>query len=822
MAGRFRSFALQVYGALAIARAPAGAASWRSLPELQDIGISLALVIGAFAIFHLSPRRLRWLGMGLSAAASLRYIVWRATATLNFENGVNGTACVLLFLAELYTVGLLFLGHFQTFAPRNRITPWVPPDARWPSVDVFITTYDEGVDVVRRTAVGCKELRYAGEKQVWILDDGRRPAMRELAEKLGVGYLTRPDNAHAKAGNLNAAIQHTEGELIAQFDADHVPVRSFLERTVPFFFGHEDLAFVQTPHNFYNPDVFQRNLLVEDAVAGERDLFFHVLQPGNDRWNAAFFCGSNAVLSREALADVGGFATETITEDAHTALRLHAKGWKSAYLDVPLAGGLAAETYADALTQRLRWGMGMAGILKVDNPITVKGLSLPQRLCYFAASFFFFFGIPRLLFFLAPVGFMLLNIKPIDASILTVVTMFLPHILAGWFVVSGVSRNIRHTFWSEVYECAVAWHMAVSVVWTLFTRKKLPFKVTPKDVRRDRVSWNARAAVPQMVLLALTLVSLGVGVQLFQRGWEAGGVTVMNLVWLAYNALLLTAAVAVSIDRPQRRSAPRLPVHLPATLRWSIRGKHLEVDGVAVDLSEGGARVLLRDAVPPDVEVELLLGQGAERLSLPAELVSCRPGEDGLVHGAGLRFPELPEATRIQIIQWMYCDPETWSRGQEHAAPWKAFVKLAGSPFRAVRTQEIELQRRAPRQDGRRHATLRVGEDESRTAWVEDLSLGGARVVLDKGRLKRGQTLSLLLPLRSGQSLDLQVEVMAPRGARSWGLRFRELAEAERADLLWDLFVAPLSDRQQARVLEAVPAAPPFGADRGRAARPAG
>ncbi|MBL7008237.1 MAG: PilZ domain-containing protein, partial [Planctomycetes bacterium] len=429
--------------------------------------------------------------------------------------------------------------------------------------------------------------------------------------------------------------------------------------------------------------------------------------------------------------------------------------------------------------------------------------SLPQRLCYFAASFFFF-GIPRLLFFLAPIGFMLLGVKPIDASILSVVVMFLPHILAGWFVVSGVSRNIRHTFWSEVYECAVSWHMAVSVMWTLFTRKKLPFKVTPKDVRRDRISWNARAALPQMVLLALTLVSLGMGANLFRHGWEQGGVTAMNLVWLAYNALLLTAAVAVSIDRPQRRAAPRLPVHLPALLRWSLRGRHLEVEGVAVDLSETGARILLRSAVPPGVELELQLGSGAERVRIPSKLVSCRPGEDGHVHGAGLEFEPLEEEARIQLIRWMYCDPDTWSRGQQLAAPWQAFVKLAGSPFRAVRTQEIELQRRAPRQEGRRHVLLNRENLPAQQAWVADLSLGGAKAVLDHGRLKPGETLSLVLPLRSGASLDLQAEVMANRGGRSWGLRFRELDAEERADLLWDLFVSPLGEAGSPRSMQAL------------------
>ncbi|MDA1259084.1 MAG: glycosyltransferase [Planctomycetota bacterium] len=317
---------------------PPEVSGWRELPSRFDLGVSLVLVLAAWATFRLAPRRLRWLGLGLSATASLRYLTWRATSTLTLEVPADAIASVLLFAAECYTVSLLLLGHFQTFRLRRRSTPPVRPGTVWPTVDVFITTVNESVEVVRRTVIGCRAMRYPGERRLWILDDGRRESMRALAEQFGFGYLTREDNAHAKAGNLNAALARTAGDLIAQFDADHVPVRSFLEETVPFLMDDEILAFVQTPHHFHNPDVYQRNLLLGGSVANEQDMFFKVLQPGNDHWNAAFFCGSNAVLRRKAIADVGGFATETITEDAHTALRMHARGWRSALLRAHACG----------------------------------------------------------------------------------------------------------------------------------------------------------------------------------------------------------------------------------------------------------------------------------------------------------------------------------------------------------------------------------------------------------------------------------------------------------------------------------------------------
>src|SRR5262249_4924596 len=223
-------------------------------------------------------------------------------------------------------------GYFQTIELERR--PPAPVRAL-PSVDVFVPTYNEPVEIVRRTLIGAIAIDYP-RKQVFLLDDGRRPAFEALARELGCFYLTRSDNAHAKAGNLNAALKRTHGELVAIFDADHVPVRGFLRKTVGYF---EDagVAFVQTAQHFFNPDPYERNLNLQGRIAPEQTFFYHVIQPGNDFWNSAFFCGSSAVLRRSAVQSIGGFKTQTVTEDAHTALELHAAGGRSVYLALPLA-----------------------------------------------------------------------------------------------------------------------------------------------------------------------------------------------------------------------------------------------------------------------------------------------------------------------------------------------------------------------------------------------------------------------------------------------------------------------------------------------------
>ena len=308
--GKTQKRLLVAFGVLALTGVLLGALSpggtyahdgWASAPGTIDLWISSILILGAWAVFKFRPHRMRWVGMALSGAASLRYLTWRLTYTLSFNDPVSGIFSVLLFAAEIYTVVMLFSGHFQAFRPIRRTSPEMPSDARWPSVDVYITTLDESVDVVRRTAVGCRAMRYGGRKKVWVLDDGSRVEMRRLAEQLGIGYLSRKDRRAAKAGNLNEAMARTSGELIAQFDADHVPVRSFLEETVPFLVADDNLAFVQTPHQFQNSDIYQRNLAVGSQVANEQDLFFRVLQPGADFWNAAYFCVAKG--GREEMAE---------------------------------------------------------------------------------------------------------------------------------------------------------------------------------------------------------------------------------------------------------------------------------------------------------------------------------------------------------------------------------------------------------------------------------------------------------------------------------------------------------------------------------------
>ena len=357
----------------------------------------------------------------LSLMASTRYLYWRVTETLPIGPGFDAWDLFLasgLLFAELYAYVILVFGYIQTAWPLGRKPQPLPDDPeRWPTVDVFIPTYNEPLKVVRPTVLAALALDWPRHKlNVYVLDDGRRPEFKAFCAEVGVEHITRTDNKHAKAGNINAALKKTSGEYVAIFDCDHIPTRSFLQLTMGTLVADRDVSLVQTPHHFFSPDPFERNLGTFRRVPNEGELFYGLIQDGNDFWDASFFCGSCAVLRRTALEEIGGIATETVTEDAHTSLRMHSRGWKSAYINIPQAAGLATESLSAHVGQRIRWARGMAQIFRVNNPFLLPGLKWGQRICYANAMLHFFYGLPRIIFLTSPLGYLLLGGEIIKAQ----------------------------------------------------------------------------------------------------------------------------------------------------------------------------------------------------------------------------------------------------------------------------------------------------------------------------------------------------------------------------------------------------------------------
>jgi cellulose synthase (UDP-forming) len=611
----------------------------------------------------------------LSTIVSCRYLWWRYTSTLNWNNPLDLTVGLLLLAAETYAWVVLILGYIQTCWPLGRQPAQMPRDTRlWPTVDLLIPTYNEDLSVVRGTVYAALGIDWPQDKlRIYILDDGKRESFRQFAADVGVGYITRADNRHAKAGNLNHALSRIDGELVAIFDCDHIPVRSFLQLTVGWFLRDPKLALVQTPHHFLSPDPFERNLNMFRRRPNEGELFYGLVQDGNDTWNAAFFCGSCAVLRRAALDEIGGFAVETVTEDAHTALRLHRRGWNSAYVRIPQAAGLATESLSAHIGQRIRWARGMAQIFRTDNPLLGKGLTIFQRVCYANAMLHFLAGLPRLLFLTAPLAFLFLHAYIIYAPALMILLYVLPHMIHASLTNSRMQGSFRQTFWGEVYETVLAWYIARPTTVALFNPRKGKFNVTAKGGLMEHNQFDWKIAQPYLVLSALNMAGLGFAFwRLFTGPATELGTVLVSTLWVVYNLLIIGAAVAIAAEVRQVRQTHRVQSRLPAAVRLD-NGRFYS--GMLVDYSDGGAgfQVDVPLSLPVGGRVSLLMQRGQREFLFPG--VVCRSQKNFV----GISFTQLTEQQKIDFVQCTFARADAWLNWGEDFAqdrPLHSFLDI--------------------------------------------------------------------------------------------------------------------------------------------------
>ncbi len=608
-----------------------------------------------FAIF-LTTNRIAGRGVSLFLVAlsftiSFRYIVWRATTTLNYDSLTSALLGSGLVLAEMYALLVMTLGYLQTtWILERKPLPLPGPPGNWPTVDVYVPTYNEDLEIVRTTVLAAMSLDYPRSKlNVYILDDGKRALFREFAESCGAGYIARADNAHAKAGNLNHALRHTDGEFIAIFDCDHIPTRAFLQMSLGWLVRDKKMALVQTPHHFYTLDPFERNLATGTSVPNEGNMFYGLVQPGNDLWNAAFFCGSCAVLRRSAIEAIGGFAVETVTEDAHTALRLYRNGWNSAYLRVPLAAGLATERLSVHIGQRARWARGMIQIFRIDNPMLGPGLSFGQRICYLNAMLHFLFPIPRLVFLTAPLAYLLLGQNIIAASPLAIVAYAGPHLLHTIGTNSRLQKNWRHSFWSEVYETVLALPLVRPTTTAMLDPSRGKFNVTTKGSVIEKDYFDVGAVRLNLILAGLLAIGLlrGLyGIATTPHDHLAFQAYLLNSIWIVFSLTTVFVAIAVGRERKQPRRRPRLLTTLPAIL---ILPDGTEVDAFTQDISRGGISVTVDQKLPvaPRTMIRVILPVGGARTSITARLLWVRPEGEGVVCGVSFNPANIAEETAI-------------------------------------------------------------------------------------------------------------------------------------------------------------------------------
>jgi cellulose synthase (UDP-forming) len=646
-------------------------------------------IIGTLLIMRRLPlsdiARVAFLFLG--AYLTARYFFWRTFETLTYYDLPSFIGSILLYLAELFGIALYLLSAFVNISPLSRLPVPLPADpADLPTVDVLVPSYNESLELLEVTLIGALQIRYPREKmRVYLLDDGgttqkrnnpeprlaaaaweRHHALRALCERLGVHYLAREKNEHAKAGNLNAALKVTRGELFLVLDADHVPTVDILERTVGLFGRDPKLFLVQTPHFFINPDPIEKhNSKIFGAMPGENDMFYGVIQHGLDFWNSTFFCGSAAVLRRCHVEAIGGISCNTITEDCETSQHLHRCGFTSAYIDRPMISGLQPETYTDFIVQRLRWAQGMVQLFVMNNPMLNNGLRFWQRLGYLSGSFFWFFGFARVIFLLAPAAYLLFGLRIYDANLREFLAYAVPHLIGAMLVTDFLFGRVRWAFVSEIYEILQSLFSLPAVFRVIINPRAPRFMVTPKgeQINKDFLS---KLATPFYFLYMLVVAALVAGVFRFFNYPAERDTTCITMAWELLNLILLNTAIGALLESRQRRLNPRINANMPGQLE--IAGLP-RIDCAIEDLSYRGALLVMPEAAFDDnaqpAEAELRAHNIAlgKITRLGARLCNIRKLGGGKV-AVGVEFLHRTPAEKAEAVALAHGDSERWVKSR--------------------------------------------------------------------------------------------------------------------------------------------------------------
>lgn len=639
---------------------------------------TVVLFLLVLAVMKISPQPRVWsrrIVVGILLILTVRYVLWRSLSTLNLAEPLNGVFSLGLFCLEML---MLISGTIQLFLMLNvkdrhreadQHSLAVIDGSFTPTVDIMIPTYNEPLFILKRTIIGCQALEYANKK-IYLLDDTRRPEMGQLAEELGCEYITRPDNKYAKAGNLNHAIAQTSGELIVVFDADFVPTKNFLTRTVGFF-QDEKVGLVQTPQSFYNSDPIARNLGLENILTSEEEVFYRQIEPIRDGAGSVVCAGTSFVVRRRALQSIGGFVTDSLSEDYFTGIRLSAQGYQLIYIDEKLSAGLAAENIAAHATQRLRWAQGtlQAFFIKA-NPLTIRGLTLVQRLAHLEGLLHWFTSISRVGFLLMPLAYSFLGVIPLRATPAELLYFFLPYYLVQLTAFAWLNNRSRSALLSDIYSLVLALPLALTVIKVMLNPFSRGFKVTPKGTASDRFYFNWNLAWPLVLLFIVTAVSLWRNLEMcmIKGSWQATvppeiaqqvkGIG-LGWLWSGYNLLMIGIALLILLDVPKPEVYEWF--NLRRVVRLFVAGKIYW--GITTMISEVGAQVALTQQAVIAGTGEMLpvhLEIAQEQLELQGHI--SRTGFSDEFPTVWVAFEPASLSQHRRLVEMLFCRPGQWKR----------------------------------------------------------------------------------------------------------------------------------------------------------------
>lgn len=567
---------------------------------------ALIMVIALLLSYIVSKQKVEYrkILIFINSVVCCIYIIWRITVIPIHSGIISFLLGITLFLAE--ALGLIsFLNFKYLFTKKYKLELKTLDDFQYgniPYVDVLICTYNEPLYLLEKTIAASTNLDYPTHKfKIHVCDDGRRNSLKLLCKKYNVNYISRDNNEGAKAGNINNALKYLKGDLFAVLDADMIPKKEFLNRTVGYF-TNENLAFVQVPQVYYNKDAYQYNLMKN--IPNEQDFFMRDIQEARAARNAVLHVGTNALFKREYVDEIGGYPTCSITEDMAVGMLLQSRGYDSVFINEELVLGLSATTFTELVKQRDRWCRGNIQVLKHFNPIFTKGLTLPQKIAYFDGGVYWFSNLQKIIFILFPLIYLLTRKLIIDSSILTLLNMYIPFIIGQILIFNTLSPGNRKLTWAHFYEIAMAPHLTLSILKEmLFFKTK--FNVTLKEIQQDKKQFQFRVALPHIIIVLVTIIAWIVSTHSLIENNIHLQAYLLNIVWSIYNFIGAIICIKVAYQKPIFRTSERININEDITVNCYYKQNKFKAK--ILDLSEKGIGLKLNEELDLQCEETIKL-----------------------------------------------------------------------------------------------------------------------------------------------------------------------------------------------------------------------
>lgn len=574
------------------------------LSQASQLVFSLIIICMAFYARRYSGAFVTQLLIGLSFIVSTRYLYWRFNSTLGQNLDLDFMLGFGLCAAELYLAILIFVGHVQNLWPLKLGSAPLPNDsAMWPTVDVFIPSQDRSYASIESSAMAALALDWPKKKiNIYILDNGHRADIKNLADSRGLIYKPFPDNFEDVAGSINLALADSKGELIVIFDGDQTPDLRFLKMSVGWFLFDLKLGMIQTPNHLLSPAPSSGILKIFDAPSLNT---------------------SCAVIRRSMLLAVGGVSTGPVSKHTHTSLKLQEQGYRNAYIGFALPEE-REEKQAVSIERPTSFA---TEIFRVNHPFLGNRLRWKQRLASLQSMMQFYYALPRLIFFTAPLAYLLLDANIIQTSVELLVSYALPHFVLGHLAQERMQEDLRLPLWIDIRETTLAWYMlfptAITLIRTKLASYANAFKARHLD-KDDPFDWII--AFPFVIILVLNLTGWVAGTaRLFSSHTIVHEVAILYILWTVYNLMILSAMLAVAEESRHIRRYTRSQLRMPAMIKLPL-GRSIYCMTVNFPESSLAFALPVPVAVETGSELNVSIFRGYREYLFSARVVSFADG----------------------------------------------------------------------------------------------------------------------------------------------------------------------------------------------------